>query len=35
MVDAPATIVVITDANVLINLFHIGQLRLLGALPKT
>jgi predicted nucleic acid-binding protein len=33
MVDDPATVVVITDANVLINLFHIGQLHLLGALP--
>lgn len=33
MVDDAATVVVITDANVLINLFHIGQLPLLGALP--
>ena len=33
MADDPTTSVVITDANVLINLFHIGQLRLLGALP--
>lgn len=33
MVDEPTTVVVITDANVLINLFHIGQLPLLGALP--
>jgi predicted nucleic acid-binding protein len=33
MVNEAATVVVITDANVLINLFHIGQLKLLGALP--
>jgi predicted nucleic acid-binding protein len=33
MADDPTTVVVITDANVLINLFHIGQLPLLGALP--
>jgi len=33
MADDPTTVVVITDANVLINLFHIGQLRVLGALP--
>jgi predicted nucleic acid-binding protein len=32
MVDEPTTVIVITDANVLINLFHIGQLPLLGAL---
>ncbi len=33
MADAPATVRVITDANVLINVFHIGQLHLLGTLP--
>jgi predicted nucleic acid-binding protein len=32
MVEDPTTVVVITDANVLINLFHIGQLPLLGTL---
>jgi predicted nucleic acid-binding protein len=33
MANEPASVVVITDANVLINLFHIGQLALLGTLP--
>jgi len=33
MGEAASTIVVITDANVIINLFHIGELNLLGALP--
>ncbi len=32
MVTAGETVVVVTDANVLINLFHIEQLPLLGAL---
>lgn len=27
------TIIVITDANIIINLFHIGQLSLFGSLP--
>lgn len=33
MATAPATVVV-TDANVLINLIHIGQLQLLAELPQ-
>ena len=33
MAKESETIVVITDANVVINLFHIGQLTLLGSLP--
>ena len=33
MAEESETVVVITDANVVINLFHIGQLTLLGLLP--
>src|ERR1700722_18014755 len=33
MAQQADTVVVVTDANVIINLFHIGQLPLFGALP--
>ena len=33
MPPPPPARIVVTDANVLINLIHVGQLRLLGAIP--
>lgn len=33
MAEESATVVVITDANVVINLFHIGRLTIFGSLP--